>query len=414
MSNYLVISVVTEVLKYILREIEEVSDDLEISMMPPHTIGSDQDKSGLNIFLYHVTLNSGYANYDLPLRDARGKMVSRPLVGLNLHYLLTPYSSNNDDILTQQILGSTIRILHENSIITRQIIEQTLKPIRDIDPTNKILNSDLSEQKENVKLVYQPLSVDDITKLWSSYFQTNYRLSIAYLATLVLIDSKKEPIYPLPVQDRKIFVKQFRYPIIDRIEPNIMHWDTNMTINIKGKNLNSNAVKVIIGEAEITSDFLPEFKDQTLTVIVPNDLSAGIKNVKVVHGITDDENVDSNSQHLEFESNTSSFTLSPLIITKFQSQIVKGTNLDLDFKPPLRNKQKVDILIGEKVFPQPSRPPQTSPIETITINTNNFPIGKSLFRLRIDGAESPLERDLNPLSPLYKKYVGPQIDVIEP
>ena len=84
----------------------------------------EEREAGLNIFLYQISLNSGYANYDLPRRDSRGRLISKPLVGLDLHYLLTPFSADNDEIVIQQILGSTIRILHENPILTKEMIEE--------------------------------------------------------------------------------------------------------------------------------------------------------------------------------------------------------------------------------------------------------------------------------------------------
>ncbi|MGH9997983.1 MAG: hypothetical protein ACRD7F_08225, partial [Nitrososphaeraceae archaeon] len=153
-----------------------------------------------------------------------------------------------------------------------------------------------------------------------------------------------------------------------------------------------------------------------ITMNIPDDLPAGIKILKIIHGISDDENnnIGFNSQHLAFESNTSIFILAPLIFTGFPLQIVRGTSLDLDFKPPLKEKQKVEVMIGEKTFSQHLGHDQTFPIETIEINTHDFPIGKSLFRLRIDGAESFLVYGPDPLRPTDKKYIGPEIEVVNP
>ena len=114
---------------------------------------------------------------------------------------------------------------------------------------SKIPNSDIAEQSEKIKIIYKPLSLEEITKIWSSHIQTNYRLSVTYLATVILIEGNEEAIRPLPVQERKIFVKQLRYPIIERIEPYILQWDENpdnMKIDIIGKNLSSDKLKVTI------------------------------------------------------------------------------------------------------------------------------------------------------------------------
>jgi hypothetical protein len=412
MGDYLVISAVTTVLKRILeREIEsEIGTALNISTQAPHTIKAEPQDSGLNIYLFLVTNNSGYNNYDLPTRDTGGRIVSKQLVGLDLHYLLTPFSVDNDEILTQQILASTIRILHEKSVLTRNIIEHEFGLIETSNPTDKILKSGLAEQNESINLVHKSLSVEELTKLWSSYFQTNYRLSLAYLATPVLIESKKEPIRPLPVQERKIFVQQFRSPMIERIEPTILQWDSNASkrsIRIIGRNLTSENMKVeIVGEpSPIPANLLTIVSDESINVKLPDDLTAGIKRLKIVHGISyENDGVDLDPEHIAYESNTSIFTLAPLLITGFPLQIVKGEKFDLKFKPPLREQQKVQIMIGEQTFSQTFDKNQK---DKISIDSNDFPDGKFLFRLRIDGAESFL------LSGPDKTYIKPEI-VVKP
>jgi hypothetical protein len=206
LGNFTIISAVTTILQNILqREVQdEVGTILNVSARAPHTIKSDPDDNGLNIYLFLVTNNSGYSNLDLPRRDSNYRLISNPLLGLDLHYLLTPFTNDNDEILSQQILASTMRILHENSVLTKSLLKKEFELIEASDPHNKILKSGLKEQVESVKIMHKPLSVEELTKLWSSYSQTNYRLSIAYLAMPILIESIKEPVVPLPVQERKI------------------------------------------------------------------------------------------------------------------------------------------------------------------------------------------------------------------
>ena len=341
MSNYLAISAVSSVLKSILEngfkeDFVDTNLKLEITLKAPHAIPTEPDIAGLNIFLYQVSLNSGYANYDLPRRDLRGRLISKPIVGLDLHYILTPFSGKNDpgkndEILIQQILGSTVRIMHENPILTEKSINDAFKSIRFLDPTNKILNSDIAKQVEKIRIIYKPLSLEEITKIWSSHVQTNYRLSVTYLASVVLIEGKEEALSPLPVKERKIFVKQLRYLFIERIEPYILQWDenpANMKIDIIGKNLSSDKLKVIIEESEIASDLVSVISNERITVILPSDLlHAGIKTLKILHGIStenDNASPSSGSQHLAFESNNSYFVLAPRIETEFPVQIQQG------------------------------------------------------------------------------------------
>jgi hypothetical protein len=408
LSDHVIISAVTTILKRILeKEIEtDFGKHLTISTQAPHSIKSEPQENGLNVFLFLVTGNSGYSNYDLPSRDVRGGLISKPLVGIDLHYLLTPFSIDNEEIMTQQILASAVRALHEKSIMTRQIIQEVITSLPPTDPDVEILKI-LAKQNESVNLIWKPLSVEELTKLWSSYFQTNYRLSLAYLATPVLIESKKEPVHPLPVQERKIFVQQFRSPIIERIEPAILQWDSNeakRSINIIGKNLISETMKVRIIEDNllIPSNFITIISDENIIVKIPDNTSAGVKRLRIVHGISlgngSGMNLDS------YESNMSIFILAPRLITEFPLQIVNGEKFDLKFKPSLKEKQKVQIVIGEHTFSTFDRIQK----EKISIDKADFPNGKFLFRLRIDGAESFLKAGPD------NKYIEPEIEVLKP
>jgi hypothetical protein len=80
-------------------------------------------------------------------------------------------------------------VLNDHPLLGRREIETALP------------NTCLSEQFERVRLSLQTLALEDIFKLWSG-FQTHYRLSAAYEATVVLIDSMRARSAPLPVLQR--------------------------------------------------------------------------------------------------------------------------------------------------------------------------------------------------------------------
>ena len=108
MGNYRIISAVTTVLQNILqREVQdELGTILNVTSRAPHTIKAEPEGNGLNIYLFLVTSNSGYYNFDLPRRNARGRLISNPLLGIDLHYLLTPFSVDNEGIFTPSNIGT--------------------------------------------------------------------------------------------------------------------------------------------------------------------------------------------------------------------------------------------------------------------------------------------------------------------
>ena len=130
----------------------------------------------LNLFLYRVSSNSVYRNFDLP---TRGNTAYKPEQALDLHYLLTPYATN--ELRAQQILVSAMKALNEHPILTKDTISKAVQN----EPT--IAGSDLGNQVELVKINLQPLSLEELANVWSSFCHSSYRTSVTYRASLVII-----------------------------------------------------------------------------------------------------------------------------------------------------------------------------------------------------------------------------------
>jgi hypothetical protein len=403
MSNYLAIATVTATLKKILEDIGSDVPGAIVTAQPPDTIVSpSQDE--LNLFLYHVKPNNGYSNFDLPARNPDGQLVNRPLLGLDLHYLITAYASNSNDMQAHKIVASAMRILHEKPILTRDVIRATISAQSDL------VNSDLADQLELIKLTHEPLSLEDITKLWSSFFQTHYRISIAYQATVVLLESKQEPKPTLPVQERLVYTLPFKQPVIDRVEPQIIERTANARLIIIGRNLRSDRVAVQFGDLDPEIPQSNNIADGQISIPVPQELRAGIRPVRVIHQLMlGSQEV----EHRGFESNIVAFVLAPRI-TKINNvdisiaslvRVNRNTDLVIEFEPSVTLEQKVAILVGNHSFSVPQRDLTSAPAKELSIRIPaNFSTGIFLVRLRIDGAESLLRYENN-------EFVGPKIEV---
>jgi hypothetical protein len=402
MSNFLAIATVTATLRRLLeREIGFEVPGVTVTTQPPDTIPAPTP-DGLNIFLYQVTLNSGYANLELPRLDPEGNLVGASLTGANLHFLLTAYGAGNNDLQAQRILASTIRILNENPVITREAINIT----KSTEPG--FADSDLSDQKELVKLTPQPLSLDEITKLWSSFFQTHYRVSVAYLATVILLDSKKKKAkQALPVRQQAIYVLPFKSPLIDTIEPPVVEWAVDASITIRGKNLKSSDVVVQFGDISIAPR-LENIADEAISLVIPATLEAGIKPVRVVHMLRLGSRPD---PYKSFQSNVATFILSPRVINVLTPTVHVNTNLRLEVRPGVSTGQKVEFLLGDySIIAQPMS--GSTPVNELSIKVppdilvQGQQQGEFLLRIRVDGAESSLQVDSQ------NRYVGPIVEVV--
>jgi len=167
-SGFTAIRAVTDTLKALLSaelpgmSIEEKKPPVEVSSTTPL----------LGLWLYRVELNPFTANLDWQTTSAT--QVTAPPVGLNLHYLITPYGP--DELEIQQTLGEVVRALHERPVV------------RDGDP---VLSPDLAGMTEELRIVPRILPLADMLDLWRGFDRTSYRLSITYEVSVVLIDSRR-------------------------------------------------------------------------------------------------------------------------------------------------------------------------------------------------------------------------------
>jgi Pvc16 N-terminal domain len=198
MSNSLAIATVTTTLQRLL--IQGIIDlpGVSVTVKPPDKAfgGGAAAIDQINIFLYQTTPNAAWRNRDIPNQVRPGETSQQPLA-LSLHYLITASGAGDDDIKSHQWLGKAMSIFHDHWILSRQEIANTIAALGD---------SKLQEQLERVRITPLSLSIEDLSKLWTT-FTTPYRLSAAYEVSVVLIESTRPARSPLPVLDRSISVQ---------------------------------------------------------------------------------------------------------------------------------------------------------------------------------------------------------------
>src|SRR5215211_2126519 len=147
MSDFKAIATVTIVLRNLLTEVvddlKDVLAGVGISTKPPYATGN-LSPNRLNIFLYQISYNNAFENMDKPTRNFNGHIIKTPQLGIDLNYLLTVFSENNDELKGQLILASAMRIINENPVLTKREIQS----IVDSNSEPLIVQSDLAEQIE--------------------------------------------------------------------------------------------------------------------------------------------------------------------------------------------------------------------------------------------------------------------------
>src|SRR5664279_6616224 len=79
--------------------------------LPPHDVAPSQDPR-VNVFLYQAEIDGALRNTD-PVNTAPGES-GQPALPLVLHYLITPYAPDADDVLAHRLLGGALQALHSH------------------------------------------------------------------------------------------------------------------------------------------------------------------------------------------------------------------------------------------------------------------------------------------------------------
>jgi len=334
MSNFLALATVSATLGDILQQAIDTSEDGSVQGANVTTNRPDEPKNGnpqpgVNIYLYQVTPNAALRNYDLPTRDADGQVVQQPQAALDLHYLLTFYG-NESKLEPQRLLGIVVRTLHSRAVLSREIIRKFLSMINPGDPNDYLLTSDLADQIEVVRFSPIMLNLEELSKLWSVFFQTPYTLSVAYQASVVLIEGKEMPKATLPVRERGVYGTAVDRPVIEKIlsqkpDPNAeilenIPIEVGDNLVLRGKRLRGDRTIVRFDTFEISSDQLIEFKDTQIKLLLDSPqiedefLRAGKHTIQVVH-FFDFEGAPGEPPipHKVLESNVMFFMLRPTV-----------------------------------------------------------------------------------------------------
>jgi hypothetical protein len=442
MSNALAIASVTAVLKDLLNngvidhQLSGVVGEVAVSALPPDRVlvQGQQETSRLNLFLYHVTPNQGWRNAALPARDAGGTRVSNPPLALDLHYLLTAYGAS--EFHAEILLGYGMQLLHETPVLTREAVRRALAPASPVTgailppPLDTLSASELADQVEQIRITPQTMSSEEVSKLWTA-IQSHYRPSVAYAASVVLIESRRSARAALPVGDdkRHFYVVPFEVPAIEQVVSaagDRAPIAVGSTLEIRGRNLRGDVTLVNVDGHEVAPNadaVRPERITLLLASPLPAGLYAGVKGVQVIHRL---KMGDPATDHRAFESNAAAFVLRPAIgngpvipgadVTGVAATTetiggvpvaLRAGTLNLQLDPPVGRAQRVLLLLNEfnaapgarphaYSFPAPPNnglPDGTLDSGTIAIPFARVVAGTYLVRVQVDGAESVLAQD---------------------
>jgi len=429
MSNALAIAAVTATIRDLLQNslssnpgTTPFGGSVNVSAIAPDRIRIENDNLvQLNLFLYHVTPNPGWRNAALPSHDALGQRLTNPPLALDLHYLLSAYSQQ--DFQAEILLGYAMHILHETPVLPREAIRATLVPPDGVAPGSPaevaLIDSDLADQVELIKVTPQSLTSEEIYRLWGA-FQTSYRPSVAYHVSVVLIEGERGTRSPLPVltrgrpvlnsdRDEGIMVKANLlppFPTLQETSPPNRQPSVRMgdVLSCSGHHLAGDQVFVRFRHSRLgqlleipASPSVPAtetgFQVQIPSVpppgpivadspLHPDNWRAGVYGLSAV--------IRRNGQP-DRVTNELPLALAPRISVVVSLPDADGNvTFTATVKPMVWQAQMPTLIVGDReLVAQPIVVPKTDTL-TLTANVADLPTGPQWVRLRVDGIESIL------------------------
>jgi hypothetical protein len=371
----------------------QLGHDVTVTTLPPDRISTGEtEPSQLNLFLSRVTPNLGWRNEGLPSRDGTGRRLSRAPLALDLHYLISAYGAA--PLHAEILLGYAMQLLHENAMISRKSIRTALLPALEADTgipdeLRALATSGLENQAEVLKITPEHLDAEELSKFWTAS-QARFRLSAAYLVSVVLIEPDEPARSPLPVLSRNVEAHpnltprpQLTEVVPDEKQPVVL---LGKPFTLKGHHLGGTSTEVQLqnDRFSFTRPLTPTAGTEdelTVTIAVSDaaDFPVGVYRVRAVVDPSGPEPLSTNQLAL---------TLAPeiTVLPSSSGPLVGGTaSFSIGFRPPLKLGQTASLLLGSlEVAP-------TNVVEgatSLSFVIPNAPEGEHLVRLRVDGIDS--------------------------
>lgn len=394
MSNPLAIAATTLTLQAILQStiVSDPADtdltDTTVTILPPDKARGNGNANQLNLFLYQILPNAAWRNMNIPSQVATGETGNPPLA-LTLHYLLTAFGKDNDTTLPfgHHLLAKAMSILYDHALLGPDEIRAATSAT--------LPGSDLDKQVDRVRITLQPLSLEEISKLWTGLV-TQYRLSVGYEVSVMLIDSTQAKKTPLPVLTRGAGDKGVSsqaslippFPALDQIQfPNSQ---TSALLGdsliLTGNNLDGTSVGLVFNHplwsAPVEIPPQPGGTATQVTVIIPNSAAnwpAGFYTVNLM--------VQRPTETYRRTTNQISFGLAPKITIAPPNAAGPNITYTVTCSPEVRPEQYTALLLGDQEI---VAQPHTTLTASLSFKAQNLSAGAYFVRLRIDGVDSLL------------------------
>jgi hypothetical protein len=265
--------------------------------------------------------------------------------------------------------------------------------------------TDLAEQIEQIRITPYYPTPEEQSNMWSA-MSTGYVPTAYYHVSVVLIESRRPASSGPPVRAYNLYAMPFKQI---RIQDVIAEAGAGQPIFagsrvvVRGAALRGEDTRVIIGGVERDSSQVESLSNERIVLDLPTGLRAGINSAQVKHiyqlGTPP-------TDHRGLESNVAAFIIQPQITgtaPNYDINFVAAAGsdpqrLEITVGPEIGEQQRALVLLNEINAPA-DRAPFSYTVQandhgdttTLTFDIPDVESGTYLVRVRVDGAESPLD-----------------------
>jgi hypothetical protein len=366
----------------------DLTKQFVVANLQPHKVrDAHPSQNVVNVFLYRTDLNAAWRNLPLPSQTKAGEDGPAPLA-LNLEYLITAYGEDDREDAAHFFLGQAMRVLHDRAIIPRAAFKNVLP------------KANVHLQIEQVTITPKPLSIEELSKLWS-IFGTQFRICSAYLVTVLLIDSRAATKSVLPVltrgpQDAGVFAMASMPPILDYAKAASGFSAARLGENVAvfGQRLDGSGLSALVRHALLDDPIeLPVTNVNAGRVNVALPAATGGSGVSAAWpaGIYSLSLLITRPNLPKWPTNEVPFALAPSIVVTPNTNANPGVDFEVTIEatPQVREEQPVMAIWDDRqIAPKSVTTPGNADAATTIVFDAPGDLGMHRVRLRVDGIDS--------------------------
>lgn len=423
MSNQYALATVTAALKEALEAaVKKVVGNAKVQIGRPEVAEANENGPSVNLFLYQVKPNRTVRNAFQPTRGRNGRLIEKPYVAVDLDYLLSFYG-DDEKFEPELMAAEAVRSLEARPILTRKFLKNTVA--KNLATIGK---SDLHKARETVKATPITLDLEELSKLWSIFFQVPYSLSLAYRFSYIIVEAEEQAGPVLPVTRPVISPLPVSKVNIEKVEAAAsplapIAWGAEL--RIRGRGLAAPELKIRIGGKYVN---LPSGAVQPEQIVFPltpasfsgEELPAGVHTVQAVqpppHGVP--PHLTRTTEPVPFALRQT-LTLAGDAVTSAPENGTASGKIKVQFSPKIAKGQEVRLLLEEVVdkdaknyiLSHDAVPDASFPRTDLTFSFSKIKRTTYLVMSQVDGVYSAPLIETDTMRPDVGQIKGPKVIV---